>query len=72
MDNVRLEVRETSRNSEKPRPKARIPPKLNKKTKCKRVNGSVSRNNLSEVLRLNPTNTHNNDKELLNMSMQCS
>lgn len=26
MDNVRLEVRETSRNSEKPRPKARVPP----------------------------------------------
>lgn len=52
MDKVRLEVRETSRNSENPSPKARQPPILSVKTVYRRGESSVTRNNLSEVLRL--------------------
>lgn len=56
MDNVRLEVRETSRNSEKPKPKASKPPILSVKTEYRRGESSVTRNNFSEVPRLNPGN----------------
>ena len=54
MDKVRLEVRETSRNSEKPKPKASEPPILSKRSEYRRGESSVTRNNFSEVLRLNP------------------
>lgn len=57
MDKVRLEVRETSRNSEKPKPKASKPPMLNVKRQYRRDESSVTRNNFSEVLRLSPAGT---------------
>lgn len=57
MDKVRLEVRETSRNSEKPKPKASKPPMLNVKRQYRRGESSVTRNNFSEVLRLSPAGT---------------
>lgn len=53
MDKVRLEVRATSRNSEKPKPKASTPPMLSKKSEWRRGEGPDARNNFSEVLRLN-------------------
>lgn len=56
MDNVRLEVRETSRNSEKPKPKASNPPALSVLTEYRTGKSSVPRNNFSEVLRLSPGN----------------
>lgn len=56
MDKVRLEVRETSRNSEKVKPKASKPPILSMKNECRKGESSVTRNNLSEVLRLSPGN----------------
>lgn len=56
MDKVRLEVRETSRNSEKLNPKASKPPMLRVKNECRKGESSVTRNNLSEVLRLSPEN----------------
>lgn len=56
MDKVRLEVRETSRNSEKPKPKASKPPILSVKSEYRRGESSVTRNNFSEVLRLRAGN----------------
>lgn len=54
MDKVRLEVRDTSRNSEKLRPKASKPPTLRTRKECSSGASSVTRNSLSEVLRLRP------------------
>lgn len=54
MDKVRLEVRETSRNSEKDKPKASKPPIPSMKIEWRKGESSVARNNLSEVLRLSP------------------
>lgn len=54
MDRVRLDVRETSRNSEKPKPKARTPPMLSVKTEYRRGVSSVTRNSFSEELSLRP------------------
>lgn len=54
MDNVRLDVQETSRNSEKLRPKASRPPLHRVTSECRKGESSVSRNNLSEVPRLRP------------------
>lgn len=54
MDKVRLEVRDTSRNSEKLRPKANKPPTLRTRKECSSGASSVTRNSLSEVLRLRP------------------
>lgn len=54
MDKVRLEVRETNRNSEKPKPKASEPPILSVRSEYRRGESSVTRNNFSEVLMLNP------------------
>lgn len=56
MDKVRLEVRETSRNSEKPKPKASKPPILSVKSEYRRGESSFTRNNFAEVLRLSPGN----------------
>lgn len=56
MDKVRLEVRETSRNSEKVKPKASKPPIVSTKKEWRKDESSVARNNLSEVLRLSPVN----------------
>lgn len=56
MDNVRLEVRDTSRNSEKLRPKANKPPIHNVNNEYRKGGSSVTRNNLSEVLSLSPGN----------------
>lgn len=56
MDKVRLDVRETSRNSEKPKPKASTPPMLSVKSEYRRGESSVTRNNFSEVPRLSPGN----------------
>lgn len=56
MDKVRLEVWDTSRNSEKLRPKANKPPIHNVKNEYRKGGSSVTRNNLSEVLRLSPGN----------------
>lgn len=56
MDKVRLEVRETSRNSEKDKPKASKPPIASTKNEWRKGESSVARNNLSEVLRLSPEN----------------
>lgn len=59
IDKVRLDVQETRRNSEKLRPKASRPPLQRQKSECRNGESSVSRNNLSEVLRLSPGNrTH--------------
>lgn len=54
MDSVRLEVRDTSRNSEKLKPKASRPPKLRMRKEWRGGASSVTRNSLSEVLRLRP------------------
>lgn len=54
MDSVRLEVRDTSRNSEKLRPKASSPPKLRMRTEWSGGASSVTRNSLLELLRLRP------------------
>lgn len=54
MDKVRLEVRDTRRNSEKLRPKASKPPTLRTRKECSSGASSVTRNSLSEVLRLRP------------------
>lgn len=64
MDKVRLEVRETSRNSEKPKPKASEPPILSVRSEYRRGESSVIRNNLSEVLRLSPGNTKEIEENL--------
>lgn len=56
MDKVRLDVRETSRNSEKLNPKASKPPIHKLNNECRKGESSVCRNNLSEVLRLRPVN----------------
>lgn len=59
IDKVRLDVQETRRNSEKLRPKASRPPLQRQKSECRNGESSVTRNNLSEVLRLSPGNrTH--------------
>lgn len=62
MDKVRLEVLETKRNSEKPRPKARIPPILSVKREYNRVESSDTRNNFSDVLRLSPEGKHRGER----------
>lgn len=54
MDRVRLDVQETSRNSEKLRPKASRPPLPRVRSACRTGESSVSRNSLSDVLRLSP------------------
>lgn len=54
MDSVRLEVRDTSRNSEKLRPKASRPPKLRMRKEWRGGASSVARNSFSVVLRLRP------------------
>lgn len=54
MDSVRLEVLDTSRNSEKLRPKASRPPKLRMRKEWRGGASAVTRNSLSEVLRLRP------------------
>lgn len=54
MESVRLEVRDTSRNSEKLRPKASRPPKLRMRKEWRGGASSVTRNSLLEVLRLRP------------------
>lgn len=57
MDKVRLEVQETSRNSEKLKPKASRPPQHRVNRERRNGESSVTRNNLSEVLRLRPGKT---------------
>lgn len=54
MDSVRLEVRDTRRNSEKLRPKASRPPKLRMRKEWRGGASSVARNSFSVVLRLRP------------------
>lgn len=54
MDSVRLDVRDTSRNSEKLRPKASRPPKLRMRKEWRGGASSVARNSFSVVLRLRP------------------
>lgn len=56
MDKVRLDVQETSKNSEKLRPNASRPPLHRVRSECRNGESSVSRNNLSDVLRLSPGN----------------
>lgn len=51
MDKVRLEVLETSRNSENPRPKASKPPTVSVKREYRRGRSSVTRNSFSDMLR---------------------
>lgn len=57
MDKVRLDVQETSRNSEKLRPNASRPPLPRARSECRKGESSVSRNSLSEVLRLSPADS---------------
>lgn len=54
MDSVRLEVRDTSRNSEKLRPKASRPPKPRMRKEWRGGASSVTRKSFSEVPRLRP------------------
>lgn len=64
MDNVRLEVLETSRNSEKPKPKASKPPMLSLKSEERKGESSVTLNNFSDILRLSPEDTEREEKEV--------
>lgn len=54
MERVRLDVRETSRNSENPSPNARAPPRDRVDREYNRGASSLTRNSFSEVHRLNP------------------
>ncbi|TNN42453.1 hypothetical protein EYF80_047387 [Liparis tanakae] len=56
MESVRLEVRDTSRNSEKQRPKASRPPAVSVSSVYRTGESSVARNSFSELLRLSPGN----------------
>lgn len=56
MDKVRLDVLETNRNSEKLKPNASRPPLHRVKMEWRNGESSVTRNNLSDVLRLSPGN----------------
>lgn len=64
MDKVRLEVRETSRNSENPKPKASKPPILSVNSKYRRGESSVTLNNFSDILRLSPEDRQRGENEV--------
>jgi len=73
MESVRLEVRDTSRNSEKQRPKASSPPAVSVSSVYRTGESSVARNSFSELLRLSPGNEtdihHDVSLGWLNMSI---
>ena len=54
MERVRLEVRDTRRNSEKPRPKASAPPRLSVSREYSRGCRCSTRNSLSDALTPRP------------------
>lgn len=64
MDKVRLEVRETSRNSEKPKPKASEPPILSVRIEYRRGESSVTLNNFSDIPRLSPGHTQRGENRV--------
>lgn len=56
MERVRLDVLETKRNSEKPRPKARIPPKNSFPTRENSIPASWKRKSFSDMDKGRPRN----------------
>lgn len=69
MDKVRLEVRETSMNSEKPKPKASKPPILSARSKCRKGESSVALNSFSDIPMLSPDETHREERSRSQMCL---
>lgn len=63
MESVRLEVLETKRNSEKPKPKARIPPRRRLPRTHRSRPGSWKRKIFSEVDKWRPESKRENGRE---------
>ena len=63
MDSVRLEVRETSRNSEKPRLNASEPPTHSRSREDSRGRSSDTRNSFSDMVRVSPAHRQAGGRE---------